>query len=378
MIKVERCLTRRDFKLFERLPERLIGSDPNFLPPFPGTVSKILDQGHPFHRRGELLPYVAWRNGEPVGRIAAIVNRAHNEYHGDRVGFFGFLDFIDDYEVSSRLLETAEEDIRRHNLHILRGPYNPTSNDECGLLADGFDSPPFVLMPYNPRYYLDHYARLGLQQARDLYAYYISDATKALSRTGPIVERFKRKAGITVRCANLKKLEDEIRVLQSLYNETLGSQWGFVPLSFEDLEFAVSDLRQVLDPELVLIAEKDGEPVGISVSIPNVNEFMLKAKRSKGWLRILKFVWSLKTRRPREARLAILGVLPGHRNKGVAPAFYFETINRGINRYRGGEIGWVLDINTEVNKAAELLGAKRYKTYRIFEKYLAPGTDGDM
>ncbi len=377
MTKVEPCLTRKDFKLFEQLPERLIGSDPNFLPPFPGTVSKILDKRHPFHRRGDLFPYVAWRNGEPVGRVAAIVNRAHNEYHHDDIGFFGFFDFIDDPEVSAKLLETAEGDIRRHGLRVIRGPYNPSSNDECGLLVHGFDSPPFVLMPYNPHYYLEHYTRLGLHQARDLYAYYISDATEALSRTGPIVERLKRRAGITVRCADLKKLHDEVRVLQSLYNETLGNQWGFVPVSVEDLEFAVKDLKQVLDPELVLIAEKDGEPVGISVSIPNVNEFMLKAKASKGWLRILKFVWYVKTRRPREGRLAILGVLSGHRNKGVAPAFYFETIKRGIDRYQGGEIGWVLDVNTEVNKAAELLGAKRYKTYRIFDKPLAANTGGD-
>ena len=367
MVTATGCKSKREIRLFEDLPELLHGSDPGFIPPFPGTVSGVLQQSHPSHRRGEILPYVAWDAGSPVGRIAAIVNRAHNEYHGDRIGFFGFFDFVDDGEVAGLLFETALHELRSRGLELARGPYNPSSNDECGLLIEGFESPPFVLMPYNPPYYVRRYADLGLVKARDLYAYYLSDAAQGIERTQRIVERLSRNANITVRSANLKKLDEEIRILRSLYNATLGAQWGFVPISAEDLEYAVRELRHVLDPEMVLFAEKDGEPIGISVIIPNVNEFMLRAKGSKGWIRTLRFLWYLKTKRPREARLAILGVLPEHRRKGVAPAFYFESLKRGKEKYVGAELGWVLDNNDEVNKVADLMGAKRYKTYRIFE-----------
>ncbi len=368
MISVTACKSKRDFKLFERIPELLHRDERNFVPPFPGTVASFLETNHPFHSRGEILPFIAWKSGRPAGRVAAIVNRAHNEYQNDRVGFLGFFDFADDISVAQHLFETAQQEIEKRGLESIRGPYNPTSNDECGLLIDGFELPPFVMMPYNPQYYVDHYGELGLNKIRDLHSYHIGDAEQGLERTQRIVERLTRKANITVRSANMSKLDDEVRILHSLYNATLGKQWGFVPISTEDLEFSMKDLRQVLDPEMVLIAEKDGQPIGISVTIPNINEFMLMAKGSRGLIRTLRFLWYLKTRRPTEARLAILGVLPEHRRRGVAPAFYFESLQRGRKKYVGGEIGWVLDNNDEVNKAAELMGATRYKTYGIFEK----------
>ena len=368
MFRIIPCESRKDLKRFEEVPESLFGNDPNFVPPFAGSVVDVLDKSHPFHSRGDILPFIAWQNEKPIGRIAVIRNHAHNEYHNDKTGFFGFLDSIDDNEVFNQLVDVALNQAGEWGLECIRGPYNPSSNDECGLLVDGFDTPPFVLMPYNPSYYLNRYEQAGLVKVKDLFSYHLSEAEKGLDRTKKIVERFAKQANITVRSANLKNLDEEVRILHYLYNETLGEQWGFVPVSIEDLQHSVKDLKQVLDPEMVLIAEKDGEPIGISVTIPNINEFMLRAKKSKGLLRTLKFIWYLKTRRPAEARLAILGVLPDHRRKGVAPTFYFESLRRGKEKYVGGEIGWVLDNNDEVNKAAGLMGAKQYKTYRIFEK----------
>ena len=368
MIEILPVQTSRDWRLFERIPELLHGSNRYFLPPFPGSVSRIRKEGHPFHSHGKIYPFIAMRNGKPLGRIAGIVNETHNTYHTDATGFFGFFDFIDDPEVAARLFEVAEQAVARHGMESMRGPYNPTQNDECGLLVEGFDRYPFVLMPYNPEYYVRVYDGLGLEKARDLFAFYIEDDATAVQRTERIVERVKRKTQITIRSIELSKLSREMEIIERLFNTTLVQEWSFMPTTLADLRFAARDLKMILDPEMVLIAERDGEPVGFSLTIPNVNEFMVKAKRSRGLWRLLRLAWYLKTQKPTEARLAVLGVLPEFRNKGVAPVFYFESLRRGKQSYVGGEISWVQDINTEINKIAAAMGAERYKTYRIFER----------
>ncbi len=250
---------------------------------------------------------------------------------------------------------------------MARGPYNPTVNDECGLLVEGFEATPMVRMPYNPSYYLKLYEAVGLKQVRDLYAFYLSSAGDAPARIAKIVERVKRNTGIQIRNIDLKRLKQEIPILTEIYNQTLDRNWGFVPITNEDLEFAAEDLKAILDPNMVLIAEKDGKPVGFSLCIPNINELMWKAKSAKGILRILKFVWLLKTTHPKEARLAVLGVAPQYRNKGIAPVFYYESLNRAKGKLVGGELSWIEETNVEMAKAITLMGGQKYKTYRIFE-----------
>ncbi len=313
---------------------------------------------------------MAFRDGKPVGRIAAVVNNAHNEYYHDKMGFFGFFDSVDDPEVATKLFDTAKAELKRRGLDTIRGPYNPTVNDECGLLVEGFDSSPMVMMPYNPAYYLGLYDRLGLTRARDLYAFYISAATEAPKRILKIAERVQRTTGLTIRPLNLKKLNDEIVIIHKLYNETLDRNWGFVPVSLEDLQFAAADLKAILDPEMVMIAEKNGRPVGFSMVIPNVNEIMWRVKGSSTLMRILKFLWFLKTQGPKEARLAVLGVTPEFRGKGVAALFYAETLLKGKKKFIGGELSWVEETNDEIMKGITVMGGQRYKTYRIFEAAL--------
>ncbi len=321
-------------------------------------------------RRGELIAMVAMRDSQPVGRIAAIVNRAHNEYYSDRTGFFGFFDSIDDVEVARALFGAASAELKRRGMTSMRGPYNPTVNDECGVLSDGFDTAPFVMMPYNPAYYLDLYDACGLQRARDLHAFYISASTQAPERILKICERVKRATGLRLRNIEMKRLNDELKIIRELYNATLDRNWGFVPLSMEEMEYAAEDLKSIVDPSLVMIAEKDGVPAGFSMVIPNINEFLGRTKRSSILMRILKFAWMLKTRSPREARLAVLGVKPEFRNKGLAALFYAETLLRGKKTYIGGELSWVEETNEDIMRGIEVMGAKRYKTYRIYEQGL--------
>ncbi len=316
---------------------------------------------------GELLPMLAYREGKPVGRIAAIVNRRHNEYHKDKVGFFGYFDFIDDGEVSKALLDAAKSEIKARGLTSMRGPYNPSINDECGLLTEGFDSIPFAMMPFNPEYYLKHYELLGLKTARNLYAYYISADVEAGERIRKIVERMKRSNDLTVRNINMKKLDEELKIIHHLYNVTLDRNWGFVPLTYEDLQHAADDLKAIVDPSMVMIAEKNGVPVGYSMCIPNINEFMAKTKGLPPALQALKFIWLLKTSHPSEARLAALGIHPDYRHLGIAALFYYETLIRGKRKYKGGELSWIDETNAEIMKGMTFMGAKQYKSYRICE-----------
>lgn len=306
-----------------------------------------------------------------MGRIAAVVNHSHNQFHHDKVGFFGFFDCAEDKEAAAALFREASKILKAKGCESLRGPYNPTVNDECGCLVEGFERAPFVMMPYNPPYYGDLYESSGLKQVRDLFAFYISAETQAPERIEKIVNRVKRSTGVTVRNLEMKRLSEELKIIQRLYNETLDRNWGFVPITLEDLEFAASDLKAIVDPSMVMIAEKDGQAVGFSMTIPNINELMWKAKTSKGIMRILKFVWYLKMKHPKEARLAILGVAPEYRNKGIAALFYYETLIRGKKKYIGGELSWVEETNEDIIKAIQVMGGQKYKTYRIFEAPLS-------
>lgn len=370
MVTISPCQSRKELRLFERIPEILHQKDPYFVPPFPGSISKIFSPKSPAQKHGELIPFVAFRDGKPVGRIAAVVNHAHNEYYKDKVGFFGFFDFIDDLEVASSLLKRAKEELSKRGFSTVRGPYNPTINDECGVLTEGFSSAPFVMMTYNPTYYLGIYEKLGLSRARDLAAFYISAEVETPERFDKIINRVKKTTGLTLRHIDMKRLGEELKVIHKLYNETLDRNWGFVPITLEDLEFAASDLKAIVDPSMVLIAEKNGVAAGFCLAIPNVNELMWKAKSSKGLMRILKFVWYMKTSHPKEARLTVLGVIPEYRNKGIGALFYNEILRRGKQKYIGGELSWIDEDNEEMMKAIALMGGRKYKSYRIFETSL--------
>ncbi len=355
-------------RLFERTPEFLHSKDPNFVPPFPGSITKMFSPQSPYQRHGKLMPFIAYRDGKPVGRICAVVNHAHNEHYKDKLGFFGFFDFINETDVAAELLKTAQKALVAEGLTQMRGPYNPTVNDECGLLVDGFDKIPMVMMPYNPRYYETVYEKIGLNPARNLFAFYIRRDVTPAARIMKVCERVKRTTGVTMRQINKAKLDEEIKIIHVLYNRTLDRNWGFVPITLEDLQYAAKDLKAILDPSLVLIAEKDGLPVAFCMCIPNINEFMWNARKWPNALRPVKFLWQLLTGRPSEARLAVLGVAPEFRGKGVSALFYAETLLTGGKRYKGGELSWVEENNEEIIKGITVMGAEKYKTYRLYEK----------
>lgn len=367
-LHLQPCRTTREWRLFERVPEILHGGDPNFVPPFPGEVMKLRSPDHSFHLDGSLQAYVALRDGRPVGRVASVVNRTHNEFHGDRVGFFGFFDFTD-AEVARPLMEKVREDLDRSGLEIVRGPFSPTQNDECGLQVDGFEHRPYFGMPYNPPSYVDVYEELGLEGVRDLLAYDLDPELEEAfrSRLGGLAERIRKRVPIRVRPVDRGRLEEEAALVSRLFNESLAEEWNFMPLSPEGAAEFARELLGHLDSDAILIAEVEGEPVGLSIALPDANEFLADAKRLPRWLRWPRLAWLIKTRRARRARWAVFAMMPEYRKRGGTALLIYESITRGRQRYAAGELSWTQDVNSDVNSLAAQLGLVPYKRYRIYE-----------
>jgi hypothetical protein len=360
-----------ELKKFEQIPELLHSKNPNFTPPFPGSVSKLISPEGAFNQQhGKIFPFIAYAHGKPVGRIAAIINRSHNTYHQDKVGFFGFFDCIDNPHITTALFETASLLLREEGMNFLRGPYNPSINDDCGLLTEGFHTPSFVSMPWNPFYYRGLYAAAGLESVRTLYAWMIPLQGETPARVNKIVERLRKRARVSIRSINMKNLEYEMSVLHRLYNATLDRNWGFYPISLEDLLHAAQDLKAIADPSLILFACIEDREVAFSLSLPNVNELFHAARQRKGLLRFLEMALRIQFQKPKDARLCVLGVDPEHQNTGLSALLFYEAYIRTKARYQRSDVSWVEANNTEILEGAALMGGYRDRTYEIFEKPL--------
>lgn len=340
------------------------------MPPFPGEVVKVFNpkKSSFLQHHGELIPLIAKRDGKAVGRIAVVVNKSHNKFYNDKIGFFGFFDFINDFEVAKALYDAAREELIKRGFTAIRGPYNPSINDECGLLIEGFDSIPYIMMPHNPEYYVGIYEKLGLDRKCRMHAFFLDSKPDLSERLQKIALRAKTRIGIEIRNINMDDISGDLAHIVEIYNATLKRNWGFVPVTLEDLEFSAQDLKKVVKPYMVMIAEKNGRPVGFSMAIPNLNEFLHKAKSKSTLLFVLKFLWLFKTRHPKYARLAALGVHPDFQNKGLGVLFYYESLMRGRQaKYLGGELSWCQDTNSEIIHGITAMGAKIYKNYGIYE-----------
>lgn len=342
---------------------------PHWVAPLRLERHKLIDtRKNPFYRHAERELFLAERAGRVVGRIGAIVNHNHNRHHGDRVGFFGFFECIDDQQVAAALVAAARGYLRDHGLEALRGPANPSVNDEYGLLVEGFDRPPTVMMPYNPPYYAALLEGCGLRKEKDLYAYRMStQATFDNPRIKRAYEVFQKRSKLTYRILKMRDFPAEIERVKQIYNQAWQGNWGEVPMT--DAEFAAlaRDLKPVVRPELVIIAEApDGSVAGFGLALPDVNQ-VLKDNPNGGLLRGL---WLLLTRRSRidGLRILVLGVLPKYKRAGAAGVLFYELAIRakqlGLMK---AEAGWILEDNVMMNRAAEAMPGWKDKTYRIYQ-----------
>lgn len=331
---------------------------------------KLIDTTGSFCKQhGFIIPLIAFKNGQPVGRIAAIVNYSHNNYNKDKVGFFGFFDFINDPAVAKALVEAAIEILKKEGMTLIRGPYNPSINDDCGLLTEGFDTPSFISMPWNPSYYEDLYRQAGLVPVRTLYSWMIPLHQETPERVNKIVRRLQKRNNVSIRSIDMKNLKKEMEVIHRLYNRTLDRNWGFYPMSLNDLLHAADDLKAIADPSLILFACANGRDVAFSLSLPNMNELFHAARGRKGILRFLEMVLRIQFQRPKDARLCVLGVDPEYRDKGLSALLFYEAYVRTKAKYQRSEVSWVEANNTEILEGAELMNGHRNKTYQIYEKF---------
>lgn len=343
---------------------------PQWISPLRVERKEILNtKKNPFYRHARQQLFLAYRNGIPMGRIAAIINENHNAFHNEKSGFWGFFECRDDQEAASGLFETAADWIRKNGMENMYGPMNPSTNDEVGLLVEGFDTPPYIMMPHNPEYYPALVEGAGNSKAMDLFAWHITAeaADKGITeKMLRVSDKIMKKYNITLRNLELKKLDTEIKIIQDIYNDAWSDNWGFVPLTDEEIDYIGGKLKQFAREELLLMAFKDGKPIGFSITLPNLNQILARIPSGRllptGIFKLLAGM-----RKIDSARVLILGVKKEFQFIGLGSIFYIETIKRaielGINR---GEMSWILENNFTMNRAIEAIGSKCYKRYRIY------------
>ncbi|MBS1912102.1 MAG: hypothetical protein JST22_08960 [Bacteroidetes bacterium] len=361
-----------DLRSFITMVWGLYREDLNWVPPIIADRKKLLDvERNPFYRHSEMELFLARRGKDVVGRIAAVVNRAHNETHGDSVGFFGFFECIDDQSVANALFAAAEKWLADRGMTVVRGPVNPSLNDEAGLLVEGFNDPPQILMTYNPNYYSRLIESYGFRKSKDLLAY-------RLTRKGflnPKLERVqalvRQREGLTVRAAQFRPREAfqrDVAILKEIYNAAWEPNWGFVKMTDEEFAFLAADLKQVADPDLVLIAERKGVPVGFALGLPDINQALIYNRRGG----MLGAGVALLTRRKKitRGRILVLGVIPEFQRLGIDAVLYYEIGTRMTDGhgYTEGEASWILEDNVMMNRAAEMMNGEVYKRYRLYDK----------
>ena len=370
-VHVSPVRNRRDFHQFLKLPWRLYQGNPAWVPPLLFDLKKLLNRRkHPFHRHAEVEYFLARRDTHVVGRIAAIVNHQYVQFQQDQSGFFGFFESIEDSQVASALLRTAEQWVAARGMRRIHGPMNFSTNEECGLLIDGFQHPPAIMMPYNAPYGGRLIESAGYEKAKDLLAYLL-DATvqHPPERLVQGVARLQRRYNITIRPINLKRFREEVALILHVYNSAWERNWGFVPLTREETEDLAKQLRMVGNPNLCLIAETKEEPVGFALALPDYNQALRHMNGRLLPFGLFKLLWY--KRKMNGARILTLGLKPGFRRIGIDAMLYLRLWEEAPkNGYPLVECSWILEDNWPMRRGLERMGAELYKTYRIYEKEL--------
>ena len=371
-VRVEQVEGRRGVARFVDVAWRVqAGKGTPWVPPLRAAVRDALDtRGNPFYREAGLALFIASRNGAPVGRIAAVENRWHNRHHGDRVGFFGFFECLDDPEAAASLFAAAERWLAARGLDRARGPMNPSMNHECGLLVDGFDTPPTIMTPWNPSYYAGLVEQSGYGKAKDLLGYYLEAGDKLAvpDRVRRLAERTRRTTGVTFRRLDVGTLKQEARRVLELYNQAWADNWGFVPPSWDEFWHTAKDLKMVLAPDVSFVAETEQGVVGFMLVAHDVNRLLRHMPSGRLWpWNIARLL--LGTRRLVFGRIILLGLTTEYRNRGLFPLFVYEASRRGLEvGTEGGEASWLLEDNAGIIAPLEAMGAYPYKRWRIYEK----------
>ncbi|MGI9372599.1 MAG: dATP pyrophosphohydrolase [Hyphomicrobiales bacterium] len=375
-IEIKPVSSKEDLDTFIRLPFRVFEDDPAWIPPLILERRDHLNpKKNPYFQHADVQLFIALRNGSCVGRISAQICQMHQARYGDDVGQFGFLDAIDDAQVFAALLNAAESWTKERGMKALRGPFSFSINEESGLLVDGFDTPPTIMMNHAKPYYGGHVEAAGFAKAMDLLAYYY-DANMEMSRgLKSMVKKVEQSGDLVIRPLNKKKFDEELEIIISIFNDAWSDNWGFVPMTEAEVSHLGQMLKLLVTGEYAAIAEYEGKPAAMCVTLPNVNEAIadLNGKLLPvGWAKLL---WRLKLKAPNSVRMPLMGVAKEHQTTPVGAALAIGVID-AIRAYHSGrgtrwaELSWILETNEPTRNIVKAVGGKEYKTYRVYERAL--------
>jgi GNAT superfamily N-acetyltransferase len=379
-ITVTPVVSREERNAFIKFPWKIYRHDPAWVPPLIIERKEFLDRSkHPFYEHGDAALFLAWRNGEVVGRIMASDDPRYNATHHGNTGCFGLFDCIDDVAVARSLFDAAAAWLVGKGRSEVIGPIDYSTNYVCGLLIEGFEHAPTLLMAHNPPYYARLIEGCGFHKEKDWYAWWFAEFPEAAQRLRKIAAARAKKHGVTIRPIVKSKLAEESNRIISVYNQAWEKNWGYVPFTQVEAEHMARELKPILVPEGALLAEVEGKPIGFVLGVPDINVALRHLKNGRlttlglpiGLLKLLYY-----QRKIRTGRLVALGVIEKYRRAGIAEMLVLQVIDEAFSKrgYRGGELSMTLEDNVMVNRFIEAVGAKRYKTYRIYRREIGSRT----
>jgi GNAT superfamily N-acetyltransferase len=372
---IQEVITRKQLHQFVDFPWQIYRDDPNWVPPLKWDVKATLNpHKHPFFQHGDAIKFLAIRDGQVVGRILASDDPRYNEQNHTNLGNFGFFESINDQAVANALFDRAAMWVHNKGRDTIMGPVVYSTNYECGMLIKGFDTPPRVMMPHNPSYYPALIEGWGFEKEKDLYAWWFDDPYNIVQKWQPFMDRVaSRNADITVQPFSRKHFERDVQRCIQIYDDARKNWWwACVELAEPEIRHYAKQLNLIGDENLVLIAEKNGQPIGFSITIPDLNEAIKPLNGRLTWWGIPIGLWQFlrNLKKIKTARMMVLCVLPEYRQRGVAERLILDSLNYAKNtkQFTGGELSWTDEDNDKVNRIIERIGARRYKTYRVYKK----------
>ena len=363
---------------FIRAGHEVFRGDPAWIPPLDLEIRERLHpRKNPFFKRADVTLFTARENGRIVGRCSAQIDREHLRLWKDDTGFFGFFDTVDDPEVGTALIDAAASWLRARGMQRMRGPFSLYVNEEVGVLVDGFEHPPVVMMAHSRPYQARICEAAGLEKELDLYAWKYDKDLPFPPRVLRAWEDIKKLPEVTLRSVDPGNMHRELQAVMEIYNDAWAGKWAMVPALPDEVEKVAKDLKLILDPDLAFIAEIRGEPMGMCIMLPNVNEAIRDLRGRLFPTGLLKLLWRTKVKHPRSTRLMMLGIRGEARTNvkrygGLSAAMYVEVAKRGVAKgYQWGELSWTREDDKPINLGIRSMGAKLYKTYRVFQKSIA-------
>lgn len=376
LVAFEPSQNKKERKRFIELQWTLNRNDPAWVPPLRISVEDNLDsKKNPFYKHAKIQCWNAYRGSEHVGRIAAIVDDRHNEFHGEKTGFWGFFECVNDQKVCAELFKAAEQWLKGKGMQTARGPANPSLNHECGMVINSFEREPYFMMTHNPPYYVDLVEKQGYGKVKDLLAFDMNPGDFD-HRAFKVAEKVKEKANVTIRGIDMKNFNRDVQFIRDVYNTAWEKNWGFVPTDEDEFKHLAKQLKDVIWPEFCQIAFAGDKPVGFALSLPDLNQVLKEIPSGKllpfGIFKLLRGM-KPKAKKINRVRVITLGVVPEFRRTGLSAVFYVEAYQKALELGLHGqsEMSWILEDNKEMIGAIESFAKRKaYKTYRLYDKTL--------